>query len=191
MKFLAIDTSGKEVLVVARNEDACSIVEIMPEINVSTSVMGAISQALADVSLTPAELEMIAAVVGPGSFTGLRIGVSVANGMAYALSCKRLAVMAFDVLLLGRAEDCVALIPSRVGCCYSKQGAVCRELTPEEISLIADSVGLVAPANHVLSRAQYAANLDKYCVLHFEESTTQALEPVYLKKSQAERLRHD
>ena len=78
MKFLAIDTSGKEVLVVARNEDACSIVEIMPEINVSTSVMGAISQALADVSLTPAELEMIAAVVGPGSFTGLRIGSIIA-----------------------------------------------------------------------------------------------------------------
>ncbi len=46
----------------------------------------------------PASLELIAVVRGPGSFTGLRIGVSTAKMLALALDCQVISVLTNEVL---------------------------------------------------------------------------------------------
>jgi tRNA threonylcarbamoyladenosine biosynthesis protein TsaB len=51
----------------------------------SERLLPAIEQLLDDGSITLKEIQGIAVVTGPGSFTGLRIGVATAKGFAYAL----------------------------------------------------------------------------------------------------------
>jgi tRNA threonylcarbamoyladenosine biosynthesis protein TsaB len=46
----------------------------------------------------PREVELVGVVVGPGSFTGLRVGVTAAKVLAWATGCKLVGVSAFDLL---------------------------------------------------------------------------------------------
>ena len=59
-----------------------------------TSVLGETEQSLADV-------EAIAVCIGPGSFTGLRIGVAFAKGLAQARTLPCIGVSAYDVAEAG------------------------------------------------------------------------------------------
>lgn len=52
-----------------------------------------------------AEIERVIVVKGPGSFTGLRIGVTVANTIAYLNKCELFAVDTCEYLWAGLAED--------------------------------------------------------------------------------------
>jgi tRNA threonylcarbamoyladenosine biosynthesis protein TsaB len=57
-----------------------------------------IEEALCACALKTADLDGIAISIGPGSYTGLRIGLSVAKGLAYALGRSLLAVPTLDAL---------------------------------------------------------------------------------------------
>jgi tRNA threonylcarbamoyladenosine biosynthesis protein TsaB len=58
----------------------------------------AIRDALAAAALQPSDIRVVGVTVGPGSFTGLRIGVTTAKTLAYALSADLVAVDTLDVL---------------------------------------------------------------------------------------------
>lgn len=77
---------------VSENERLLAIREIN-EANVHASVLTLfIEEVIADAGLTMADLAGIAVSKGPGSYTGLRIGVSVAKGLCYALDIPLIAV---------------------------------------------------------------------------------------------------
>lgn len=57
-----------------------------------------ISDALSQAGIDFKELDAIAVSGGPGSYTGLRIGVSVAKGMAYALNIPLILVETFQAM---------------------------------------------------------------------------------------------
>lgn len=63
--------------------------------------------------LSPSELHAVAVSAGPGSYTGLRIGVSSAKGLCFALQIPLIAVSTLE-MLVGEYEplsDCVQIIP--------------------------------------------------------------------------------
>ena len=64
----------------------------------SERVMAAIDQLLTDAGWTARDLEGLAVSVGPGSFTGLRVGVSTVKGLALALSIPVAAVPTLDAM---------------------------------------------------------------------------------------------
>lgn len=66
--------------------------------NHSRTLLPTVSVLLTQAGLTPQDLGLIVADIGPGSFTGLRIGLSAAKGLAWALNKPLVGVHSLDVL---------------------------------------------------------------------------------------------
>jgi len=65
-----------------------------------------IDEALKDVGLTPNDLEAVCVAKGPGSYTGLRIGVSAAKGLSYGLGIPLLSVGSLESMAFWAANVC-------------------------------------------------------------------------------------
>ena len=105
MNFLAIDTSGNHLAVVACKNGETFFGKIENcAMRHSVSIMGVIDETLKKADLTPAECDFFAAAVGAGSFTGIRIGISVAKGFALAHGKKTLPVTSFDTVAYNAIE---------------------------------------------------------------------------------------
>ena len=90
--------------------------------------------------LAPSELDGIAIVTGPGSFTGLRIGLSFAKGLHAATGAQMVAVNALHLLampVMKNAKRVCAMIDARRGEVYAAlyergDGAHGREVSPPD-----------------------------------------------------------
>ncbi|WP_085993411.1 tRNA (adenosine(37)-N6)-threonylcarbamoyltransferase complex dimerization subunit type 1 TsaB [Oceanobacillus senegalensis] len=99
MNVLTIDTSN-QVMGVAILQDEIVIGEIVTNItkNHSVRLMPAINQLMEEVSMTPDQLDKIVVAKGPGSYTGVRIGLSTAKSMAWALDIPVVGVSSLEIL---------------------------------------------------------------------------------------------
>ncbi len=70
--------------------------------NHSARLAPMVRQAMAQFDLTAADLQALAVSVGPGSYTGLRIGVALAKGMAAVRSIPLVPVSTLDALAAGQ-----------------------------------------------------------------------------------------
>ena len=70
-----------------------------------------IEEVLADAGKTFADLDAIAVSMGPGSYTGLRIGVSAAKGLCYALNVPLIAIDTLELLARQIAVEEGVIIP--------------------------------------------------------------------------------
>ena len=86
MKILALETSAKSVSV-AVVENGAVLASAYQNMGLTHSVtlMPLLDSMLKNAGLTAKDMSLIAVAAGPGSFTGLRIGVSAAKGLAWAL----------------------------------------------------------------------------------------------------------
>ena len=64
-----------------------------------------VDELLKETGVQPADLDAIAVGKGPGSYTGLRIGVSFAKGMCYALNIPLISVGSLDALVQVARDD--------------------------------------------------------------------------------------
>lgn len=64
-----------------------------------------VDELLRETGVQPADLDAIAVGKGPGSYTGLRIGVSFAKGMCYALNIPLISIGSLDALTEVARED--------------------------------------------------------------------------------------
>lgn len=71
----------------------------------SVILMDEIDKALNEISLSPCECDFFAAVVGPGSFTGIRIGIATAKGFALAAGKRLLAITSFDLIAYNVTDE--------------------------------------------------------------------------------------
>lgn len=70
----------------------------------------AIHELLQNNNLEPGKLDAIAVTIGPGSYTGLRIGLSAAKGLCYALSKPLITVSTLEVLASLAVDEAEQLI---------------------------------------------------------------------------------
>lgn len=105
MKLLAIDTSGPVCGVAILTESGiayeCAAVNKLTH---STNLMPMVETAFASTGLTVQDMDRIAVVTGPGSFTGVRIGVSTAKGLAHGAGKPCVAVDALEAMAAGVGE---------------------------------------------------------------------------------------
>ncbi len=99
MRVLAVETStlsGGAALL----DDERVVGEYTLDVRMTHSerLMAAIDQLLSDAGWTARDLEGLAVTVGPGSFTGLRVGLSTVKGLALALAVPVAAVPTLDAM---------------------------------------------------------------------------------------------
>ena len=102
MKLLAIDTSGPVCGVAILTDDGvryeCAVTNKLTH---SVNLLPMIDAAVAAAGLTIAEMDRLAVTVGPGSFTGVRIGVSTLKGRAHGADKPCVAVDALEAMAAG------------------------------------------------------------------------------------------
>jgi len=96
-RILAIETSGRHgsvAALVGETEFAKPIAQIALTADQRTAqaLAPTMKQLLADAGWSPQDVELVAVAVGPGSFTGLRIGVTTAKTFAYAVGAEVMGV---------------------------------------------------------------------------------------------------
>src|SRR5271154_3433596 len=134
--LLGIDTcGGTGTIALARWSDGAITLLAQTELpgkTYSAELVPAIHETLAAQGSSASELEAVVVVHGPGSFTGVRIGVSSAKALAEGLNIPLLAVSRLAVLSQKAGANAAVLDAGR-GEFYFKAGAEEALVAPEEI----------------------------------------------------------
>lgn len=123
MKFLALDTSTEACSVaLALDGQILALDEVCPQQH-SKRILPMVQQLLADAGVSLYQLDGIIFGRGPGSFTGVRIGVSVAQGLAFGadlpvFGVSTLAAMAQAAAVQQNATEVIAAIDARMAEVY-------------------------------------------------------------------------
>ena len=105
-KILAVDTaslSGSVALATGESLVAESLLNVRS--THSEKLLKQIDLLLDEASWQLADIDLFAAVVGPGSFTGLRIGLATVKGLAQSFNKPIVSVTALEASALGLATD--------------------------------------------------------------------------------------
>ena len=198
MNYLAIDTSG-DLLVFLQAKGNVYVKKLEgSQTKHSLTLMPYVEELLTEASISLNELDFFVVVTGPGSFTGIRIGVATIKALAFACSKKVIALTSFD--LIAYADNA----PNKVCCLVdaNHDNYYCafysdkkQENPPSFLSYeqLKDCIGDFKPASikqtlfsesvicDTLSGLKNAVNAMQENVCDYNE-----IEPLYVKRSQAE-----
>ncbi len=99
INYLAVDTSNAHMTVAARVNGRLEYSFTADSgVRHSEQLMPTVEKLLEKMNASVNDIDVFCAVTGPGSFTGIRIGVSTVKGFCDALGKKALGVTSFDTL---------------------------------------------------------------------------------------------
>jgi len=127
MRLLAIDTTLEACSVGVSADDARPPVTISEVIGRGHAerLLGMVRAAMVEAGLSFVDLDRIAVTIGPGSFTGVRVGIAAARGLALVTGCPAvgigtLAVLAERARALAGARSVLAVLDARRGEVYAQ-----------------------------------------------------------------------
>jgi tRNA threonylcarbamoyladenosine biosynthesis protein TsaB len=104
VKTLAIDTSLATGAVAAMDGDRIAV-RSLPTAGEHARLLAAMIEAVAaELGWPPAAADLVAVIRGPGSFTGLRVGVTTAKAICWATGSRLLGVSSCEVIAAGTAS---------------------------------------------------------------------------------------
>lgn len=99
MLILALETSSQAGSVALVDRDSVLSVRRLPANRRSAQTLApAMAEVLAEARRKPQDVRLVAVTIGPGSFTGLRVGVTTAKTFAYAVGAEVLGVDTLEVI---------------------------------------------------------------------------------------------
>ncbi|MBU5595350.1 tRNA (adenosine(37)-N6)-threonylcarbamoyltransferase complex dimerization subunit type 1 TsaB [Amphibacillus sp. MSJ-3] len=117
MTILAIDTSNDALgIALYQNEQVIEEYISVNKNKHSARLMPAVDQLLKNAEVKPEDLSKIVVAKGPGSYTGVRIGLSVAKAMAWSLKIPIVGISSLEILSLqaqGRGYSVCPFIDAR------------------------------------------------------------------------------
>ncbi|MBO7178167.1 MAG: tRNA (adenosine(37)-N6)-threonylcarbamoyltransferase complex dimerization subunit type 1 TsaB [Clostridia bacterium] len=182
MKACIIDSSANELALAVIDGD--KIYEYVGNAGArrhTSEILVALDELFIKSGVSASELDYVGVVVGPGSFTGIRIGVSTANAMAYACGAKLVEITDLESML-ALEDKALGLIDCKHDnyYCLYKDGENLdyKAQNVSEIEYAGKRILFTAPNldNHVLTLKNKVAK---------GEFSTVA-KPFYMKKSSAE-----
>lgn len=184
MKVLYIDTTTPDLVVAIVEENkTVSIIDKAVGVRHSETLCNKVQELLTGVSLHFADLDAYACAVGPGSFTGIRIGVSTVKGYATAVERPYIAVNCLEAIACStncgnRGE---AVIDAGNGYYFiDKQGVVSRVVIPYD-----DERAI--QAGRADSACDYFDGVAEVIRIKYNNGKFDSdLSPVYIRKSQAQ-----
>lgn len=219
MLILALDTAGRVASAAlcrdGRVEAHCERDSMMDH---SRTILPVCEQMLREQGLTLRDIDVFAAVCGPGSYTGIRIGVAAVKGFAFALERRCAAVSSLESAAWAdrlHAGEKLAVLAARPGEYFAArfsqgEGAPVR-LTPDAVMDLEQLRGAVLggcarlcgsgarQACHALGISPDAAGAEgtaqsaALCAfdkaLHGQTLSCHELTPSYLRPTQAERMK--
>ncbi|MCL2671897.1 MAG: tRNA (adenosine(37)-N6)-threonylcarbamoyltransferase complex dimerization subunit type 1 TsaB [Clostridiales bacterium] len=206
MKILAFETSDRTASVALYLDGTLFMAETSGAQRHAEATLCLAEELLCAQGLSSADMDAFAVDVGPGSFTGIRIGVCLANGLADWHEKPVFAVSALEALAYAHKnteQEIWAATDARNNNAYAaawRNGACIRPphaCTLDEIraSAGADSLftGTAAPLLLETATAQLpsASAIARIAAdrMQREETGERAASPLYLRATQAERMR--
>ena len=212
MLILGIDTSTKICTCSIFDSENGVIAETSLSVkkNHSNIVMPIIDNLFKISDLNINDIDKIAVAIGPGSFTGVRIALGIAKGLAMALNKPLIAINELDILeaiASGNENEIIPLIDARKERVYYKyQNTYIDDYLINLISsfdknkkyvfvgdgatnyenILKDNLGdnaIILPMYNAFPRASVLCEL----ALNKEEANIYTLEPEYISKSRAEK----
>jgi tRNA threonylcarbamoyladenosine biosynthesis protein TsaB len=215
MRVLAVETSalaGGAALVDGDRVTGQYLLDV--RLTHSERLMVAVDRLLADAGWTPRDLEGLAVAVGPGSFTGLRVGISAIKGLGLALGIPIAAVPTLDAMAASLPFAALPVCPvldARKNEVYASRyrwdgSAMRREweylaVAPADLAqrlgeptvLLGDGAGLIAspharlaPPSHQAPSPACVALLGHARLTAGDIVAAADLVPIYLRPSEAE-----
>lgn len=204
MRYLYIDTSSS-YLYSGIVEDNKLIAEIKEEFGQSLSevALPKIVSLFEKNNLTAKDIDKIIVVNGPGSFTGIRIGVTIAKVYAYSLKKKITTISSLQAMALSTKKNVeyrIPIIDARRGYVYaaiydkdnmpilkeqylSLQALLCAiENLPGDYTVITND------ETEIGNKEEYSPNYNRIISTYQdkEELNPHAVNPIYLKLTEAE-----
>ena len=190
MKYLFIDSATTNLVVAIINKGKISyIYNNNDNHDTSSKMMPVLAEAFEKAGLKPQDIDKIFAVTGPGSFTGIRVGLTVAKTMAYTLNIPIVPISSLEVMASGNGGT--ALINARRG--YVFAGSYDNELNnvyPDSYVLMIDSLTKPYISYDSFDFETVKPNVDVLKVVMKHENdepvNPHTINPNYLKLTEAE-----
>ena len=217
MHILGIETATRAASVAAVFDDKI-LVESSREVRLthSETLLPQIEKVL-EISEAENKIEVVAVSIGPGSFTGLRIGLATAKALAYAWNVKIIGVPTLQALAYNFPAGVVAIpmLDAQKNRAYFQKFKDCRKISEieilpideivrlageieDEVCLCGDVTGKIkielpenvkiAPANLRMPRAANVALCARDLISAGKIDNVMNLEPLYIRRSEAEVL---
>ena len=151
--LFAIDSSGKTASTCVVQEGNTLYSELVAEgLTHSETLLPLIGRTFSAVSLTPKDIDAFAITAGPGSFTGLRIGLSLAKGLCFAHKTPLVSLSTLEAMALacGKKGIIVPALDARRGEVYWAAfyvGDHCERLAPDTASPAKEALSFVQAQN--------------------------------------------
>lgn len=205
MKYLAIDTSGDLIVILFDGEKYHTRYLKGCNTKHSLTLMPYIEECLIESGLKLEDLDFYGVVTGPGSFTGIRIGISTIKALAFATNKKVLALTSFQVLAYtDNAPDKVLLLidanhDNYYASVFENKKCVMnpRFLHIDELEKVSDNYSIVSEnisdelKNSLLKRDFLVGDRVSGIINAINDNYSNLVDleevvPLYVKKSQAE-----
>lgn len=183
MKACIIDsTAGELALAVINGDDEYTHVGKAGARRHTSEILTALDALFLEAKLSPKDLDYVGVVVGPGSFTGIRIGVSTANAMALGSGAKLVEITELESLLI---DEEVAL--GLIDCKHDNYYA----LFKDGDSLEYKAVNIIDVEPYEGKRVYFTSPEPKNLIKAFKNKVekgefSKIAQPYYMKKSSAE-----
>ena len=111
MKILGIDTSSSSLSVAVMDDDLLKgEFTLNHKLTHSEQMMPLLDSLLSHLELNMSDIDLIGVSVGPGSFTGIRIGVAAANAMAMALDIPVVGISSLEAMAYTAGETAYTIV---------------------------------------------------------------------------------